>query len=113
MAKHSSAESGHCLRSHCFHAASLGAPTPPALLPASSWPGSLLTCLSPPQESGSYKPGGLQMKCNALWDVCKIGAFAVGGCGGVGRAGPAAGGVDADEEGLGKCAQSPPGSCPP
>lgn len=53
------------------------------------------------------------MKCNALWDVCKIGAFAVGGCGGVGRAGPAAGGVDADEEGLGKCAQSPPGSCPP
>lgn len=43
------------------------------------------------------------MKCNALWDVCKIGAFAVGVRGGVGRAGPAAGGVDADyEEGLGK-----------
>lgn len=53
------------------------------------------------------------MKCNALWDVCKIGAFAVGLWGGVGRAGPAAGGVDAYEEGLGKCAQSPPGSCPP
>lgn len=113
LAKHYCAESGHCLRPHCFHAASLGAPTLPAPSPPPPGRGSLLTCLSPPQESGSYKPGALQMKCNALWDVCKSGAFAVGVCGRVGRAGPAAGGVDADEEGLGKCAQRPPGSCPP
>lgn len=33
LAKHSCAESGHCVRSHCFHAASLGAPTPPAPSP--------------------------------------------------------------------------------
>lgn len=38
------------------------------------------------------------MKWNALWDECKIGAFAVGVWGGVGRAGPASGGVDTDEK---------------
>lgn len=55
------------------------------------------------------------MKWNALWDECKIGAFAVGVWGGVGRAGPASGGVDTDEKrgwGKKKCAQNPPGSWP-
>lgn len=49
------------------------------------------------------------MKWNALWDECKIRAFSVGVWGGVGRAGPAAGGVDNEEKrvwGKKMCAES-------
>lgn len=49
------------------------------------------------------------MKWNALWDECKIRAFSVGVWGGVGRAGPAAGGVDTEEKrvwGKKMCAES-------
>lgn len=38
------------------------------------------------------------MKWNALWNESKIGAFAVGVWRGVGRAGPAAGGIDTKEK---------------